>query len=65
VSLPYGEVDGIAKLIPNELEMTLEKALEREPELKRKYEDDEKIHELIEYSKVLEGLAKKLLQREA
>ena len=58
MSLPYGEVDVIAKLIPNELEMTLEKALEREPELKRKYEDDEKIHELIEYSKVLEGLAR-------
>jgi len=58
MSLPYGEVDAIAKLIPNELEMTLEKALEREPELKKRYDQDERIHELIEFSRVLEGLAR-------
>jgi DNA polymerase III subunit alpha len=58
MSLPYGEVDAIAKLIPMELEMTLEKALEREPELKKKYDEDDKIRELIEFSKVLEGLAR-------
>jgi DNA polymerase-3 subunit alpha len=38
---PYGMVDRIAKLVPFELEMTLDKALEREPELKRLYADDE------------------------
>ncbi len=58
MSLPYGEVDAIAKLIPNELEMTLDKALDREPELKKRYDEDEKIHELIEFSRVLEGLAR-------
>ncbi|HBZ00363.1 MAG TPA: DNA polymerase III subunit alpha, partial [candidate division Zixibacteria bacterium] len=58
MSLPYGDVDAIAKLIPAELEMTLEKALVAEPELKKKYDEDEKIKELIEYSKVLEGLSR-------
>ena len=58
MSLPYSEVDAIAKLIPNEIDMTLEKALEREPELKKKYEEDERIKELIDYSKVLEGLSR-------
>jgi DNA polymerase-3 subunit alpha len=58
MSLPYGEVDTIAKLIPIEMEMTLDKALEREPELKKKYDEDERIKELIDYSKVLEGLSR-------
>jgi DNA polymerase-3 subunit alpha len=58
MSLPYGEVDAIAKLIPMEIEMTLEKALEREPELKKRYDEDAEIKELIEYSKVLEGLSR-------
>jgi DNA polymerase-3 subunit alpha len=58
MSLPYGDVDVIAKLIPSELDMTLERALEVEPELKKRYDEDEKVHELIEYSKVLEGLSR-------
>jgi DNA polymerase-3 subunit alpha len=58
MSLPYGEVDAIAKLIPVEIDMTLEKALEREAELKKRYDEDERIRELIEYSKVLEGLSR-------
>jgi DNA polymerase-3 subunit alpha len=58
MSLPYSEVDSIAKLIPMEIDMTLDKALEREPELKKRYQENEKIQELIEYSKVLEGLAR-------
>jgi len=58
MSLPYSEVDVIAKLIPFEMEMTLEKAIEREPELKKKYDEDEKIKQLIDYSKVLEGLSR-------
>jgi DNA polymerase-3 subunit alpha len=58
MSLPYGDVDVIAKLIPSEIDMTLEKALEAEPELKKRYEDDQKVHELIEYSRVLEGLSR-------
>jgi DNA polymerase III subunit alpha len=58
MSLPYSDVDIIAKLIPNEIDMTLEKALDKEPELKKRYDENEQIHELIEFSKVLEGLAR-------
>jgi DNA polymerase-3 subunit alpha len=41
-------VDRIAKLVPFELEMTLDKALEKEPELKRLYRDDEEVRTLID-----------------
>lgn len=58
MSLPYGEVDTIAKLIPMEADMTLEKALAREKELKRRYDEDETIRTLIDHSQVLEGLAR-------
>jgi len=58
MSLSYGEVDVIAKLIPMEMEMTLDKALKVEPELKRRYEEEEPIKKLIDYSKILEGLAR-------
>jgi len=58
LSLSYGEVDVIAKLIPMEMEMTLDKALKVEPELKRRYEEEEPIKKLIDYSKILEGLAR-------
>jgi DNA polymerase-3 subunit alpha len=58
MSLSYGEVDIIAKLIPLEMEMTLEKALKAEPELGRRYEEEEPIRKLIDYSKILEGLAR-------
>ena len=58
MSLSYGEVDIIAKLIPIEMEMTLEKALKAEPELKRRYEEEESIRTLIDRSRILEGLAR-------
>ncbi len=58
MSLPYGDVDVIAKLIPAEIDMTLDKALGAEPELKKRYDEDDKIRELIEFSKVLEGLSR-------
>ncbi len=58
MSLPYSDVDAIAKLIPMEIEMTLEKALEKEPELKKKYDEEERIKTLIDYSQVLEGLSR-------
>lgn len=53
---PYGEVDRIAKMIPMEIGMTIEKALERNPELKMLYEEDASAHTLIDMSKSLEGL---------
>ena len=54
----YGYVDQIAKLIPFELEMTLEKALEQEPELRKRYQEDEEVRQLIDLAKSLEGLAR-------
>lgn len=58
LGISYQEADKIAKLIPNDLKMTIEKALEIEPELKKLAEEDPKINELIEISKKLEGLAR-------
>jgi len=55
---PYGFVDRIAKLIPFELGITLDKALEQEPELGRLYREDEEVQSLIDLAKSLEGLAR-------
>jgi len=54
----YGYVDKIAKLIPFEIGITLDKALEQEVELKRLYDGDAEIHELIDLARSLEGLAR-------
>jgi DNA polymerase III subunit alpha len=54
----YGYVDKIAKLIPFEIGITLDKALEQEEELKRLYDGDSDIHELIDLARSLEGLAR-------
>ncbi|HKS94289.1 MAG TPA: DNA polymerase III subunit alpha [Gammaproteobacteria bacterium] len=54
----YGYVDQIAKLIPFELEMTLDKALAQEPELGRRYQEDDEVRQLIDLAKSLEGLAR-------
>ena len=56
MDLPYAFVDSIAKMIPNELNMTIDKALSANPELRKLYEGDEQVHELIDMSKRLEGL---------
>ncbi|HSP01704.1 MAG TPA: DNA polymerase III subunit alpha, partial [Thioalkalivibrio sp.] len=55
---PYGFVDRIAKLIPFEIGITLDKALEQEEELRRLYEDDEEVSGLINLAKKLEGVAR-------
>jgi DNA polymerase-3 subunit alpha len=54
----YGYVDKIAKLIPFEIGMTLDKALEQEEELRRLYEGDAEVRELIDLARSLEGLAR-------
>ena len=56
MDLSYGEVDRIAKMIPAELNMTIEQALEKNPELKEAYDEDPTIQKLIDMSKRLEGL---------
>jgi len=58
MNFPYADVDKIAKLVPTDLDMTLELALEKEPELARLYKEDSKIRELIDVSKRLEGLTR-------
>jgi DNA polymerase III subunit alpha len=55
---PYGYVDKIAKLIPLEIGMTLDKALEQEEELKRLYDGESEVRELIDLARSLEGLAR-------
>ncbi len=58
LSMPYGECDRIAKLIPFELGMTLEKALEVEPQLKQLVDEQEEVAELMALARSLEGLAR-------
>ena len=55
---PYGYVDRIAKLIPFEIGITLDKALEDEEELKALYESEEEVRALIDLAQQLEGLAR-------
>jgi DNA polymerase-3 subunit alpha len=55
---PYGFVDRIAKLIPFEIGITLDKALEQEEELRKLYEDEEEVRTLIDLARSLEGLAR-------
>ncbi|MEE1248599.1 MAG: DNA polymerase III subunit alpha [Lachnospiraceae bacterium] len=56
MDLPYAYVDTIAKNIPMELGITIEKALKMNPELRTMYETDEQVKKLIDMSKRLEGL---------
>ncbi|MHB8535266.1 MAG: DNA polymerase III subunit alpha [Sulfuricaulis sp.] len=55
---PYGYVDKLAKLIPFEIGMTLEHALEVEPQLAERYQKDEDVRELLDTARMLEGLAR-------
>ncbi len=56
LNIPYGEVDGIAKLVPNVLNISLEEAMEMEPRLREAQKKDERIRRLLSLSKSLEGL---------
>ena len=56
LALGYQNVDAVAKMIPNELGMTIDKALSAVPELKKSYESDENIRQLIDVSRALEGM---------
>jgi DNA polymerase-3 subunit alpha len=58
LGMGYGYVDKIAKLIPFELGITLEDAIEKEPELKRLYKEDEEVKNLIDLARSLEGLTR-------
>lgn len=56
LAIPYADADRVAKLVPRDLNITIETALETSPELKAVYESDEQIKRLIDTSKALEGL---------
>ncbi len=56
LDMPYSEVDRIAKLIPFDLKMTIDKALDISSELKALYDSDARVKELIDVSRALEGL---------
>ena len=58
LDMPYGDVDRIAKLVPMTVGMTLDRALEEVPELRKVYDNDTVIRELIDTAKKLEGLVR-------
>ncbi len=58
LGFPYGFVDQLAKLVPFDPNMTLERALGEEPQLKARYQDEEDVHAIIDLGLALEGLSR-------
>ena len=58
MNMPFGDVDKIAKLIPAELKMTIDKALDQSPELKTMSEDGQEGEKLLKIARQLEGMAR-------
>ena len=58
LDMPYGDVDRIAKLVPATVGMTLDRALEESPDLRKAYDSDKQVRELIDTAKKLEGLVR-------
>jgi DNA polymerase-3 subunit alpha len=58
LDMPYGDVDRIAKLIPATIGITIDKALEEVPDLRKAYDSDQVVRELIDTAKKLEGLVR-------
>ncbi|HWL93694.1 MAG TPA: DNA polymerase III subunit alpha, partial [Phycisphaerae bacterium] len=58
MGVPLADADRLAKLVPEELKMTLDKALDREPELRRWYDSDETIKRVLDIARRVEGLAR-------
>ena len=56
LDLPYARCDAIAKMIPGDLGMTLDKALKQSPDLREAYQNDDEVRYLIDMAKRLEGL---------
>jgi len=56
LEFPYSEADRLAKMIPNELHITIEKAIEQNKELKNLYESDEKVKNVLDIAMSLEGM---------
>jgi DNA polymerase-3 subunit alpha len=58
LELPYGEADRLAKLVPNQLNITLDEALEQSTQLRQMVERDPRVKDLVEVARRLEGLAR-------
>ncbi|HEV8701936.1 MAG TPA: DNA polymerase III subunit alpha [Candidatus Polarisedimenticolia bacterium] len=58
LDVPYGDCDRIAKMIPAEPDMTIDKALQQVPALRQMHEKDERIRQLLDVSRRLEGLTR-------
>ena len=58
MGLTFGEVDRLAKMIPNELKITLQKALDQSPDFKKAYEEEDVTRELIDTARVLEDCSR-------
>jgi len=56
LGMPYGTVDRIAKMVPGELKMTIERALQMSAELKAEYAGDDAVKELVDMAKMVEGM---------
>lgn len=56
LDFPYAETDRLAKMVPQELNITIDKALQMNPEFKGIYDSDARVHEMIDMAKRLEGL---------
>ena len=58
MGLGFEEANNLTKLVPTELKITIDKALKQEPELKKRYESDPKIKEIVDVARTLEGVAR-------
>jgi DNA polymerase-3 subunit alpha len=58
LDMPYGEVDRLAKLVPNQLNITLDEAIKQSPQLRQQMEGEERVRDLMEVARRLEGLAR-------
>nr|WP_202623703.1 DNA polymerase III subunit alpha [Sporotomaculum syntrophicum] len=56
LGMPYGDVDRIAKLVPNDLGISIEKALQDSPELSQVYREDDQVHKLLDMAALVEGM---------
>lgn len=56
MDLPYSFCDSVSKMVPSELNITLDKALQENPDFKKAYDNDERVHRLVDMSRKLEGL---------
>lgn len=58
LELPYQQSLDIAKMIPEDLKVTLESSIKDSPDFREQYENDERVHQIVETGKILEGLAR-------